>query len=128
VLSRVYAFFIGFVLIVMAIAGYRAPEFLGAEQLMGWVPTIWLLTGLVALAVGFFLRNVNGLRWFAGIVGAIYLVWGTISLFTPPGTPIINLLHVLSMVMVTIGALGLAVALGPAYWVRESETYAPRAT
>ncbi len=126
-LSRVYAIFIGILLIAMAIAGYRAPEFLGAEQLMGWVPTIWLLTGIVALVVGFLLKSVPGLRWFAGIVGAIYLIWGLIALFTPPGTPVINLLHVLSMVMIAIGALGVAVALGPAYWERETETYAPRA-
>ncbi|MHB0934788.1 MAG: hypothetical protein ACYDCO_06445 [Armatimonadota bacterium] len=127
-LSRVYALFVGLLLIVMAIAGYRAPQFLGAEQLMGWVPTIWLLTGLVALAVGIFVRNITGLRWCAGIVGALYFVWGVIALFTTPGTPIINLLHVLSIVMTAIGALGLAVAFGPAYWVRETETYAPRAT
>jgi peptidoglycan/LPS O-acetylase OafA/YrhL len=124
-LSREYTIFIGLLLIVMSIAGYLAPEFLGAVDLDIATPTIWLLTGIIALALGFVLRSVTAMRWTAGIIGALYFLWGVIAVFTFPSTGIFGLRNLLGMVIVALGALGLAVALAPAYWLRERETYAP---
>jgi hypothetical protein len=117
--SRLYALFTGLVLILLAIGGYSSDSFMGASNLGTLTPTIWLLTGIVALAVGFFVRNVNFLRTFAGIVGAIYLLWGIIGLIGDSG-----LRDVLLMAVSAIGALGLSSALAPAQWIREREVYA----
>lgn len=124
-LSREYALFIGFLLLVMGIAGYMAPQFLGATNMTAWTPTIWVITALVALAVGFGVRSVSSLRWFAGIAGIVYMLWGVVALFSAPVAPTINLRDLLSVIMVGVGSLGLAAALAPAYWMRERETYAP---
>lgn len=118
-LSRLYAIFIGITLIILAIGGYSSDEFMGASNLGGFTPTIWLLAGLVSLAVGFFVRNVNTLRAFAGIFGALFLLWGVIALLADA-----NLRDILSTVMATIGAFGIAAALAPAQWIREREVYA----
>ncbi|MHB9131521.1 MAG: hypothetical protein ACYDBB_10595 [Armatimonadota bacterium] len=126
-LSRGYLFFIGILLTVMGIVGYMAPNFLGALSLSSIVPTVWLVTGLISLAVGFFTRNVNTLRWFAGIVGIVYLAWGAFALFRTSDTPMLNLGDLLSLITTGLGALGVSAALAPAQWIREREVYAHNA-
>jgi hypothetical protein len=118
-LSRLYALFIGMVLIILAIGGYSSSLFMGASNLGSFTPTIWLLAGLVSLAVGFFVRNVNTLRAFAGIFGGLFLLWGVIGLIADS-----NLRDILSTVMAAIGAFGISAALAPAQWIREREVYA----
>ena len=118
-LSRLYALFLGFFLIMLAIGGYGADQFLGALNLGTLAPTIWLITGIAALLVGFFVRNVNTLRTFAGIVGAMYLLWGVIGVVADS-----NLRDVLITMMAAIGAAGVGAALAPAQWIRERENYA----
>jgi hypothetical protein len=118
-LSRLYALFLGMFLIMLAIGGYGADQFMGALNLGSLAPTIWLLTGLVALAVGFFVRNVNTLRSFAGLVGALYLMWGLIGVVADS-----NLRDVLITMMAALGAAGVGAALAPAQWIRERESYA----
>ena len=117
-LSRLYALFIGIVLIVMAIGGYSSTQFMGATSLGPLIPTVWLIVGIIALAVGFFVRNVNTLRAFSGIVGGIFLLWGIIGLLGGS-----SMLDVLLMTISAIGAAGVAAALAPAQWIREREVY-----
>ncbi|MHB0935875.1 MAG: hypothetical protein ACYDCO_20225 [Armatimonadota bacterium] len=118
-LSRLYAIFTGFLLVILAIGGYSSSEFMGADGLGWFQPTVWLLIGLVALAVGFFVRNVNTLRAFSGIVGALFLLWGAIALIADANTR-----DIVSTVLAAIGAGGVAAALAPAQWIREREVYA----
>lgn len=118
-LSRLYAIFAGFVLIILAIGGYSSDMFMGASNLGGFQPTVWLIVGLISLAVGFFVRNVNTLRGFSGIVGVLFLLWGVIALLADANTR-----DVLSTVLAAIGAFGISAALAPAQWIREREVYA----
>ena len=117
-LSRLYALFFGFALIILAIGGYSSDTFMGATSLGSLTPTIWLITGIISLAVGFFARNVNVLRTFSGIVGGIYLIWGVIAMLGDS-----NLRDILITVVATLGAAGVAAALAPAQWIREREVY-----
>jgi len=103
----------------MAIGGYSSTQFMGATSLGWFIPTVWLIVGLVSLVVGFAVRNVNTLRSYAGIVGGIFLLWGIVGLFTGLG-----LRDILNMALAALGAGGIAAALAPAQWIRERETYA----
>lgn len=124
-LSREYSIFIGILLTVMAIVGYSVDIFMGVSNIGTAMPTVWLITGLLALALGFFSKNVNTLRWFAGLVGVVYLIWGIAMFFTRGEATATALNQLLNMIHVGIGALGISAALAPAYWLRERETYAP---
>ncbi len=128
-LSRAYLLFTGILLLVLGIAGYMSPTAIGATTLPGWMPVAWGVSGLLALLLGFVSRNINTLRAFSVLYGGVYLLWGLAAIFVPVQAAqfadgsLVNLLHVM------IGALGLAAALAPATWLRESGTHAPsRAT
>lgn len=120
-LSRWYLLFVGMVLVIMGIAAFVAPRFLYVEALPSWVAWIWLLTGLVGLIVAFAVPSVTTLRWVAGIIGTVYVLWGIIALFTEPSGVTSN---PVSLITFVLGALGLSAALAPAFWLRERETYA----
>lgn len=130
-LSRWYAIFLGIILLVMGIAGLAAPRLitgLSSTSPLTGTAIVWIITSLVALYFGFGVRNVTNVRWFAGIVGALYLIWGIISMISMQRTVIVQVTGVLATVsglLVLLGALGLAAALAPAYWMREEEVYAP---
>jgi membrane-bound ClpP family serine protease len=119
-LSRWFNLFIGMVLTLMGIVGYLAPNFLTGDLLGFGVPTMWLLTGLIALGVGFFVRNLATLRWVAGLIGVVYLIWGLIGLFAETTGLTTN---PLSFFVFLLGALGLSAALAPATWMRETTDY-----
>lgn len=125
-LSRWYALFIGFLLLILGIAGLVAPRVLGGSAgSLGTYSVIWLLTAIVALYYGFGVRNLVSLRRFAGVVGGLYVLWAIASMITA-GTLVSPIFVVLSMVTLLVGTLGLAAALTPAYWLHEPETtYAP---
>ncbi|HEY3378193.1 MAG TPA: hypothetical protein VGL77_11935 [Armatimonadota bacterium] len=132
-LSRWYSIFLGIMLLILGIAGLVAPRLVtgaGTTATLVTTSVFWLITAVIALWFGFAVRSVNSLRWFAGVVGAIYLLWGIAALVATGRTAAASLnvagvLATMSGFMVLLGALGLAAALAPAYWLREHEMYAP---
>lgn len=124
-LNRWYAIFIGILLLVMGIVGFLAPNFLTGDLLGFWTPFIWLITGIIALAVGLAVRNIKTVRTFAGVIGALYLLWGLVGLFAETAFITTN---PLGFIVFIIGALGVATALAPIYWVQDQEAYLPHAT
>ncbi|MHB0935346.1 MAG: hypothetical protein ACYDCO_23055 [Armatimonadota bacterium] len=124
-LNRWYAIFIGIILLVMGIVGFLAPNFLTGDLLGFWVPFIWLITGVAALIVGLAVKNIKTVRVFNGVVGGLYLLWGLIGMFAETFAITTN---PLGFIVFLIGALGVASALAPIYWVQDHTTYAPEAT
>ena len=132
-LSRWYLFFIGILLLIMGIAGLAAPRLvagIGTTETLVGTSIVWLITAIVALWVGFRSRSVNSLRMTTGVIGAVYLLWGIIALFSTGSTADRNLnvagiWATVSWMTLLLGSLGLAAALAPAYWLREHEVYAP---
>jgi hypothetical protein len=121
--SRWYALFVGFLLIALGIAGFVAAGSLGGTQ--GGLVTIsvlWLITGIIGLWVGFAVRNLGTLRWFAGLIGAIYFLWGIVMAFSVPSAPGMTTGGTLATaggLNLLLGALGLSAALVPATWLHE---------
>lgn len=132
-LSRWYSIFLGIILLIMGIAGLIAPRLVtgvGTTGTLVGTSIVWLITAILALYFGFGVRSVNALRWFAGIVGVVYLVWGIVAMIAAGrtalgGMNVSGILATMSGLMVLLGSLGLAASLAPAYWLREQETYAP---
>ncbi|MHB9133044.1 MAG: hypothetical protein ACYDBB_18405 [Armatimonadota bacterium] len=122
-LSRWYSLFIGFLLLVMGIAGLFAPRVLGfGTGALVTVSLVWLITAIVALWFGFGVRNTMSVRWFAGIVGGLYFLWGIVQLFSAPAADTVglsSLLASMSGLLLLLGSLGLAAALVPATWLQE---------
>ena len=128
-LSRWYSLFLGFLLLVLGIAGLAAPSVVGmATGTLVSISVIWLIVAIVALWFGFGVRNVRGVRWFAGIIGGLFFLWGIIQMVSAPSaaTPVtVGLLASVSGLLVFLGSLGLSAALVPATWLQESEAYMP---
>lgn len=133
-LSRWYSIFIGIMLLILGIAGLMAPRLItgvtGAGPTLVTTSVIWLITAVLGLYFGFFARSVTGLRWFAGIVGAFYVVWGIVAMASAGRTAVsgFNISGILAGIggfTLLLGALGLAAALAPAYWLREREVMSP---
>ncbi len=128
-LSRWYSIFLGILLLILGIAGLAAPNVLGfGTGTLVTTSFVWLITAIVALWYGFRVRDINSVRRFAGVVGAIYLLWGIVQMMgAPTAETAVNerLLASLSGVMVLLGALGLSAALVPAGWLHEREVMAP---
>lgn len=121
-LLRTYAVFMGILFVIVAILGYSVPALLRGEPDMRWMPTVWLLTGLLGLAVGLLTRRLTGLRWFTGIVGILYTRFGIIALIngvTPPRNPVMEVLGVLMLVLGVVGITALLASL----WKYEREEY-----
>lgn len=112
-LSRLYLIFVGILLIVLALGGYTSPGVLNAIGPSTVTPTLWLLSGAVALIVGLVVRSETTNRWVAGALGVVYLLWGMVVLFSLPLSPIFALSNLITFMSVGIGALGLAVAVLP---------------
>ncbi|MHB9022554.1 MAG: hypothetical protein ACYC7E_00020 [Armatimonadota bacterium] len=125
--SRWYLFFIGFVLVLFGIAGFVAAGRIdtGSAALVT-TSVVWLITAVIALLVAFFVRGTSTVRWTAGIIGALYLLWGAVMLFSAPGLDTVSSAAALagaSGLLILLGALGLAASLVPANWLyRERET------
>jgi len=130
-LSRWYSIFLGIILIIMGIAGLVAPRFVSGPGTTGTLvgtSIVWLITAVLALWFGFGVRNVRNVRWFAGIVGVIYLLWGIISMISAGRYAGLNaggVLATTSGLEVLFGALGLAASLVPAYWLHEEGMFMP---
>ncbi len=125
-LSRWYSLFLGFLLIVLGIAGLVVGSQMHVMR-GGLVATsiIWLIIALASLYVGFGVRNLLTVRWFAGTVGAILFVWGIIQMIASPAAVYMGVAAALASVggfLVLLGAFGLAAALVPAIWLRELTT------
>ena len=123
--NRWYAIFIGILLLVMGIVGFLAPNFLTGDLLGFWVPFVWFITGIVMLAVGLAVRNIQTVRAVNGTVGGLYLLWGLIGLFAETLAITTN---PLGFIVFIIGALGVAAALAPLYYATDEAAYLPRAT
>ncbi|MHB9129528.1 MAG: hypothetical protein ACYDBB_00375 [Armatimonadota bacterium] len=128
-LSRWYALFLGLLLLVLGVAGLVAPRVLGfGTGTLVTTSLIWLVTAIVALWFGFGVRNAMNLRWFAGIVGGLYFLWGIIQLISSGaamGVASATLLASLSGLMILLGAIGLAAALTPATWMERRPEVMP---
>lgn len=121
-LSRWYALFLGILLLILGVAALAAPTAIGIA--IGTLITtgiVWLITAMLALWYGFGMRSTLNLRWFAGIVGALYLIWGVLALLTASAQASPIWLTV-GLVLLLLGALGVAAALTPITWLRETET------
>ncbi len=126
-LSRWYSLFIGFLFIVLGIAGLVA----GSQGYSGVVAAsiFMLIIAVVALWVGFGVRNLTTVRWFAGIVGALLFLWGIIQMIAAPTANTMGVMTAVASVggfLVLLGSLGLAAALVPATWTRDERV--PMAT
>lgn len=121
--SRWFALFVGFLLIALGIAGFVAAGSLaGSQGGLVTISVLWLVTGIIGLWVGFAVRNLGSLRWFAGVVGAVYFLWGIIMAFSVPsaaGLTTGSTLAMTGLMNVLLGALGLSAALVPATWLHE---------
>lgn len=121
--SRWYSLFQGFLLIVLGIAGFvAAGRLVGGQGGLVTISVVWLITGVVSLWTGFAVRNLGSLRWFAGIVGGLYFLWGIVMLFAAPamyGMVTMSTLISAGGLNLLLGALGLAAALVPATWLHE---------
>lgn len=114
-LARWYSLFIGFLLVVLGIAGLFAAGSVDIGQ--GGITTlsiVWLITGAVALWMGFGVKNDRTVRTFALIVGALYFLWGIIQLLAAPAADSTRILTALASTAgfnLLLGALGLAAGL-----------------
>jgi hypothetical protein len=120
-MSRWYLFFVGFMLAVMGITGLTVAVQVGAIA-VGAVTTsavIWLLTATVALLVAFMVRSARTVRWTAGVIGGVYLIWGLFYAGAAPqlGGGAAAVVAGTGGLQVLLGAIGLASALVPADWV-----------
>ena len=120
---RIYTVFMGILLLILAIIGYSVPALLRGEPDMRWMPTVWLLTGLVGLTAGLLLRSRSILRWFAGIVGVLYSRFGILALINGLTSPVNAVLEILGMLMLVLGVVGITLLLSN-LWVYERETSA----
>ena len=115
--SRWYSLFLGYLLIVFGIAGLVAASVIAGSN-AGLVTSsiIWLIVAVVALWIGYGVRNDVTVRWFAGIVGGLLFLWGAIQLFsagTAESTGLMAATGTLGGLMVLLGSLGLAAATVP---------------
>ena len=121
--SRWYALFLGFLLVVLGIAGFvTAGNIPGDQGGLVTISVVWLITGIIGLWVGFAVRNLTTLRWFAGIVGALYFLWGIVMAFSAPTADVTTTMSTLATaggLNLLLGALGLSAALVPATWLQE---------
>jgi len=115
---------VGILAIVSGILGFFAPAAMrgGATEAVITTSILSLIIGVVALWVGYRVESVRNVRWFAGIIGTIYLLMGIIGTIgsgaaaaQTTGMPTLasGLLGVASILTTLIGALGLAAALVP---------------
>lgn len=120
-LSRWYSLFIRFLFVVLGIAGRVAGSRLHASGIIT-ASIILLIIVIVALWIGFGVQSLNTVRWFAGVIGALFFIWGIIQMMAAPSA---NTMGVMTAVatgegfLVLLGSLGLAAALVPATWLRD---------
>ncbi len=121
-LARWYSLFLGFLFIVLGIAGLIVSSRITVGR-GGLVATsiIWLIIALVSLGVGFGVSNPLTVRWYSLIVGAILFVWGIIQMIASHAATfgMMASLASVGLFMVLLGAIGLAAGLVPAVWLRE---------
>jgi hypothetical protein len=120
--SRWYSLFLGFLLIVLGIAGFvTAGNLAGDQGGLVTISVIWLITGIVGLWVGFSVKSLGSLRGFAGMVGGLYFLWGIIMAFSAPTAEGLTMTTLASAggLNLLLGALGLSAALVPATWLHE---------
>ena len=127
--SRWYSLMLGFLLIVLGIAGFIAASrvTVGHAGLVT-ISIVWLLTALISFWFGFFVRSYASVRWWAGIVGAIYFVWGIVQLFMAPttaGMVFTGPLVAIAGFTLLLGSIGLAAAFVPMTLVQPAPMNAP---
>ena len=128
-LSRWYSILLGFLLLVLGVAGLVAAGIIGGTQ-SGLIVTsiIWLVIALASLWVGYGVRNPVTVRWYAGILGGLLFLWGVIQLFSAPvATADLGLVVMtasLAGFLVFLGAIGIAAASVPANWLERRPTEA----
>ena len=120
--SRWYSLFLGYLLIVLGIAGLIAAGSLpGARAGLVTTSIIWLVIALVSFWFGYGVRNMMSVRWYAGIIGGLLFLWGIIQMIAAPSTATMGVAAAMASVagfLVFLGALGLAAATVPV-WVTE---------
>ena len=121
--SRWYSLFLGYLLIVLGIAGLVASGSLpGARTGLVSTSIIWLLIALVSFWFGYRVPDNVSVRWYAGIIGAILFVWGIIQMIAAPATATMGIAAAMASVagfLVFLGAIGLAAATVPAGMIQE---------
>lgn len=118
--ARWYTLMLGFLLIVLGIAGLvAAARIPGGSRGLVAISVIWLITALLSLGVGFFVRNISTVRWFAGIVGGLYFLWGIVQLFAAPAAIASVAIASVAGFILLLGSIGLGAALVPANWLHE---------
>ena len=130
--SRWWLLFFGFILVPFGIAYLAAANRVEFAQ-GGLVATgiIWLLVAVIALYIGFAVRDAKVVRWSAGIIGGLFFAWGIIYLYTGPSLATIAAATVMSTVgglLILMGALGLAAAIVPANYLYEEHERRTMAT
>jgi uncharacterized membrane protein HdeD (DUF308 family) len=110
-LSRWFAILLGFLLLLLGVGAMLASSAAGvsAATLIS-VGIIWIITAIVAFWYGFGVREGEGTRWFSGIVGSLFLIWGIVTLFIAAVQQSAIWLT-LGLFLLVLGALGLAAAL-----------------
>ena len=120
-LSRWYSLFLGFLLIVTGIGGLVAASRMHvSHSALTTGSIIWLLIAIISLYVGFGVRALPTVRWWAGMIGAILFVWGIITLIAAPAlmaTGVMAAVASFGGFMVLLGSLGLASALTSGLWM-----------
>jgi uncharacterized membrane protein len=128
--ARWYALFVGFLLLVLGVAGLIAAGALtGTQTGLIAISLVWLVTAIVGLWMGFGVRNNDTLRWFAGIVGGLYFLWGIIQLFGATAAQTAGTLAVTAStagLTLLLGAFGLGAAFMPTVYGYERTE--PKAT
>ncbi|HEY3418156.1 MAG TPA: hypothetical protein VGM23_14865 [Armatimonadota bacterium] len=132
-LSRWYLMFLGFILVIFGIAGLVAARGVptGATTLVT-VSIIWLVTAIVSLSVAFAVTSTRTVRDTAGVIGALYLAWGIVALFSSSALATVSAAATVagaSGLLILLGAIGLAASLVPAGWLaRTPATVSSNAT
>lgn len=121
--ARWYALFLGFLLIVLGIAGLVASRAVTVGR-GGLITTsiVFLIIALAGLWMGFRVTDNLSLRWFSGIVGGVLFLWGIIQLAAAPGASMLSVATAVASVggfLVLLGSLGLAAAVLPTVWLQE---------
>jgi|GEM_PF-2303425 len=128
-LSRWYSILLGFLLLVLGIAGLVGAGIIGGTQ-SGLIITsiIWLIIAVASLWVGYGVRNPVTVRWYSGVLGGLLFLWGVIQLFSAPVATAAAGFAVMTAsiagFLVFLGAIGLAAASVPAVWLEHRPTEA----
>lgn len=107
-MARTFARVAGWLFLLLGILGFFVTDLLGLIQFDSTHNIVHLVLGLVGIAAG---QSDNAAKWFAKIVGPIYLALGIVGFFFPMWAGL-HLEATENLVHLLIGAWGIYVGFG----------------